>query len=57
MVVYERVAAGVGFSQRLFELHTTLLASALELVLIVAAVMAAPLVLGRQEKSDRKPNL
>jgi DEAD/DEAH box helicase domain-containing protein len=32
IVVYERVAAGVGFSQRLYELHDTLLASALELV-------------------------
>jgi DEAD/DEAH box helicase domain-containing protein len=32
VVVYERVAAGVGFSQRLFELHEQLLASALELV-------------------------
>ena len=32
LVVYERTAAGVGFSQRLFELHDTLLASALELV-------------------------
>jgi DEAD/DEAH box helicase domain-containing protein len=32
VVIYERVAAGVGFSQRLFELHQQLLASALELV-------------------------
>jgi DEAD/DEAH box helicase domain-containing protein len=32
VVVYERVPAGVGFSRRLFELHHTLLASALELV-------------------------
>lgn len=32
VVVYERVAAGVGFSQRLFELHDDLLAAALELV-------------------------
>jgi DEAD/DEAH box helicase domain-containing protein len=32
VVVYERVAAGVGFSGRLFELHNALLASALELV-------------------------
>ncbi len=32
IVVYERVAAGVGFSQRLFELHDMLLAAALELV-------------------------
>ncbi len=32
VVVYERVAAGVGFSQRLFELHDTLLEAALELV-------------------------
>lgn len=32
VVVYERVAAGVGFSQRLFELHDELLAAALELV-------------------------
>ena len=32
VVVYERVAAGVGFSQRLYELHDTLLAAALELV-------------------------
>ncbi|MBP7041482.1 MAG: DEAD/DEAH box helicase [Chloroflexi bacterium] len=32
VVVYERVAAGVGFSQRLYELHDTLLEAALELV-------------------------
>jgi DEAD/DEAH box helicase domain-containing protein len=32
VVIYERVAAGVGFSQRLYELHDTLLAAALELV-------------------------
>ena len=32
LVIYERVAAGVGFSQRLFELHDELLAAALELV-------------------------
>lgn len=32
VVVYERVAAGVGFSRRLFELHDELLAAALELV-------------------------
>lgn len=32
VVIYERVAAGVGFSQRLFELHHNLLAAALELV-------------------------
>ncbi|MGD2079472.1 MAG: DUF1998 domain-containing protein, partial [Chloroflexota bacterium] len=32
VVVYERIPAGVGFSQRLFELHDQLLASARELV-------------------------
>lgn len=32
VVVYEQVAAGVGFSQRLFELHYELLRAALELV-------------------------
>ena len=32
VVVYERIAAGVGFSQRLFELRDELLASARELV-------------------------
>jgi DEAD/DEAH box helicase domain-containing protein len=32
VVIYERVAAGVGFSQRLFALHDQLLAAALELV-------------------------
>ena len=32
IVVYERVAAGVGFSQRLYELHQELLTSSLELV-------------------------
>jgi DEAD/DEAH box helicase domain-containing protein len=32
VVVYERVPAGVGFSQRLFALHDDLLAAALELV-------------------------
>lgn len=33
IVIYERVAAGVGFSQRLFELHGDLWSSALELVI------------------------
>jgi DEAD/DEAH box helicase domain-containing protein len=33
VVVYERVAAGVGFSKRLFDLHAELLSSALELVM------------------------
>jgi DEAD/DEAH box helicase domain-containing protein len=32
LVIYERAPAGVGFSARLFELHDTLLAAALELV-------------------------
>ncbi len=32
LVIYERVPAGVGFSRRLYELHDTLLAAALELV-------------------------
>ncbi len=32
VVIYEQVAAGVGFSQRLFEMHHELLSSALELV-------------------------
>ncbi|MCP4416308.1 MAG: DEAD/DEAH box helicase [Chloroflexi bacterium] len=32
IVIYESVAAGVGFSQRLFELHDELLTAALELV-------------------------
>ena len=32
VVIYETIAAGVGFSQRLFELHHDLLAAALELV-------------------------
>ena len=32
VVVYERIPAGVGFSQRLFELHEELLAAALELI-------------------------
>jgi DEAD/DEAH box helicase domain-containing protein len=32
LVVYERVAAGVGFSERLFDLHDDLLTAALELV-------------------------
>lgn len=32
VVIYERTAAGVGFSQKLFELHDDLLASSLELV-------------------------
>jgi DEAD/DEAH box helicase domain-containing protein len=32
IVIFERLAAGVGFSQRLYELRETLLASALELV-------------------------
>ena len=32
LVIYERAPAGVGFSARLYELHDTLLAAALELV-------------------------
>lgn len=32
VVVYERVLAGVGFSERLYELHDQLLLAALELV-------------------------
>ncbi|HET6445619.1 MAG TPA: Zn-binding domain-containing protein, partial [candidate division Zixibacteria bacterium] len=32
VVIYERIAAGVGFSQRLYELHKELLESALEMV-------------------------
>ncbi len=32
LVIYERVAAGVGFSQRLYELHEQLLDAAIELV-------------------------
>ena len=32
VVIYERVPAGVGFSERLFALHDELLAAALELV-------------------------
>jgi DEAD/DEAH box helicase domain-containing protein len=32
IVIYERAAAGVGFSEKLFELHTQLLAAALEMV-------------------------
>lgn len=32
IVVYERIAAGVGFSQRLYDLHLELLGAALELV-------------------------
>jgi len=32
LVIYERVAAGVGFSQRLYEMHEQLLDAALELV-------------------------
>lgn len=32
LVIYERVAAGVGFSQRLYDLHDDLLRSALDLV-------------------------
>ena len=32
MALQQRIAAGVGFSQRLYELHHRLLASALELV-------------------------
>lgn len=32
LVIYERIAAGVGFSQRLYELHTDLLTAAQELI-------------------------
>jgi DEAD/DEAH box helicase domain-containing protein len=32
VVIYERIPAGIGFSQRLFEIHTTLILNAAELV-------------------------
>jgi DEAD/DEAH box helicase domain-containing protein len=32
VVIYERIPAGIGFSQRLFEVHEALMAAALELV-------------------------
>jgi DEAD/DEAH box helicase domain-containing protein len=32
IVLYERIPAGIGFSQRLFEIHNSLIANAYELV-------------------------
>jgi len=59
LVVYERVPAGVGFSERLYELHAELLAAALELVRDCRcrsgcpAVSARPATLGRIRKRRR----
>jgi DEAD/DEAH box helicase domain-containing protein len=46
LVVYERVPAGVGFSARLFELHDTLLAAALELVTDCRCLSGCPACVG-----------
>jgi DEAD/DEAH box helicase domain-containing protein len=46
VVVYEQVAAGVGFSQRLFELHGELLQAALELVTTCRCWAGCPACVG-----------
>ena len=53
VLVYERVPAGVGFSQRLFELHRELLEAALELVRAVAVATAARPASARPAKLGR----
>ena len=46
LVIYERVPAGVGFSRRLYELHDTLLAAALELVSDCRCAAGCPACVG-----------
>lgn len=46
LVIYENVPAGVGFSQRLYELHDTLLAAALELVTDCRCASGCPACVG-----------
>ena len=46
VVVYERIPAGVGFSERLYELHDTLLAAALELVSDCQCLSGCPACVG-----------
>jgi len=46
LVIYENVPAGVGFSRRLYELHDTLLAAALELVSDCRCASGCPACVG-----------
>jgi DEAD/DEAH box helicase domain-containing protein len=46
IVIYERVAAGVGFSQRLFELHETLLAGVQEAIVACRCRDGCPVCVG-----------
>lgn len=46
LVIYERVPAGVGFSERLYELHDTLLDAARELVTDCRCVSGCPACVG-----------
>jgi DEAD/DEAH box helicase domain-containing protein len=46
IVIYERVAAGVGFSRRLYELHDQLLASAAEMVKDCRCRLGCPACVG-----------
>lgn len=46
IVIYERIAAGVGFSQRLFEVHDDLLAAAEELIISCRCRDGCPACIG-----------
>ncbi|MBA4380721.1 MAG: hypothetical protein C0393_08635 [Anaerolinea sp.] len=46
VVIYDNVPAGIGFSQKLFEMHTDLLARALELVTACACDDGCPSCVG-----------
>jgi DEAD/DEAH box helicase domain-containing protein len=46
VVIYERAAAGVGFSEKLFEIHDTLLQAAAELVRDCNCVDGCPACVG-----------
>jgi DEAD/DEAH box helicase domain-containing protein len=46
VTVYERVPAGVGFSQHLYALHTELLEAALDLIRVCPCVDGCPACVG-----------
>jgi DEAD/DEAH box helicase domain-containing protein len=45
-VIYDQVPAGIGFSERLFDLHDDLLARACELVAVCACASGCPSCVG-----------